>query len=190
MGKDYMTVKGITVRNKGSVYCNWPGDEEGIFYLKDKETGFLIRQVIPQDLELVKRYRRVAAKAILISQYQENGTKKIVTLDKVMKEERDKEVLEKINKSIPKNNPNGDISLIVFNMKTKEFIAIIDVVQVGYTENAIIGFTFSTNELVKRRYESKLKNRIKDLLIEKQICKTLTEEIWSKQKAIYEYVPM
>ena len=187
MGKDWMTVKGIKKGRKGSVYCDWSGDEEGIFYLKDKVTGFLIRQVLPQDLEIVKKYRRVAAEGVVVRNKDSN---RFVTYDKIMEEESDNEILEMIHESFPRNNENGDISLIVFNMKTKEFIAIMDVIQVGNSEKAIIGFTFSNNEVIKRHFESKLKKRIKEILIEQKICKSMKEEIWSVQQSRYVNVPM
>lgn len=188
MGKDYMTVKGIKKGNKGSLYCDWPGDEDGIFYFQDKVTGFLIRQILPQDLELVKKYRLIAASQVIVSK-EVNGKKIYMSYDKIM-EESDQEVLNLINEAIPKNNENGDISLIVFNIKTKEFIAMLDVMQVGKSEEAVVGFTFSTNEVIRRRSESKLKSRIKELLIDEKICKSMKEEVWNTQKGNYELIPM
>ena len=126
--QNIMNVRGIGKQNVESMYRDCEGYEDGIFYLEDKPTSLLIRQVLPQDLEILRKCRIAEAnKFMAVKQDKQKGTVKMVPLGQVINE-TDKELQEIIAKALPESNPEGSMSLVIFNMKTGEFIALMDVV--------------------------------------------------------------
>ena len=184
MSKDFMTVKGIGKKEGTRLYREFNGDEEGVLYYEDKVNKLLIRQIlpIPQDIELVRKTRKIAAEELIVTKTDENGRKTITTMDKVLPVDTDEEILKLIIRANPQNNDDGSISITIFNMVTKEFIAILDVEPIPDTESKEAGilFTFSRNKIIRKRYGEKVKRIINNLLKEDGMypngCK---EVIWT-----------
>ena len=117
MSKDFMTVKGIGKKEGTRLYREFNGDEEGVLYYEDKVNKLLIRQIlpIPQDIELVRKTRKIAAEELIVTKTDENGRKTITTMDKVLPVDTDEEILKLINRANPQNNDDGSISITIFN---------------------------------------------------------------------------
>lgn len=186
--KDYMTIPGIGKKREGSVIRDLEGYDAGIVYIEDFENKFLIRQVlpIPGDIELVRQTRRTSAKNNSVWIQTKDGEKRLVDIYSLLSKDfdsSDDEMKKLISNTDPDNNDDGSLSLLVFYTGTKEFVAAVDVkpVSAERDEEAMLLFTFSADQRMKRKYEKKLKRRIKDILIESgmypQGCK---EMIWNK----------
>ena len=186
--QDFMKVRGIGKQNGESFYRDCEGYEDGIFYWEDKPTNLLFRQVLPQDLELVRKARITEANKF-VAYKQEKGTVKVSLLGQVIKE-TDEYIKEIISKSFPESNPEGSMSLVIFNMKTGEFVALMDVVSRScFGDDVSVGFTFSANKVLKKRYESIVKKRVKELFEDAKITSgELKEEFFNGKD--YEPIPM
>ena len=163
--RDFMTVKGIGKKEGNRLYRDWYDNEDGILYYEDPIGKFLIRQVLPigQDVELLKRTRNIAARNVWV--HSKNG--QYMTLDKVLPEDTNDQLLKMIREANPENNDKGCIGLFVFNSVSKEFIAALDVEPLDNDCNeGGITFTFSDNLVVRRRYELKLKRWVNNLFVE------------------------
>lgn len=185
--KDYMTIPGIGKKREGSVTRDLEGYDAGIVYIEDFENKFLIRQVlpIPGDIELVRQIRRTSAKNNSVWIQTKDGRKKLVDLYSLLSKDfdsSDDEMKELISNTDPENNDDGSLSLLVFYTGTKEFVATVDVKPVSAEryDEAMLLFTFSADQRMKKKYAKKLKRRIKEILIESgmypQGCK---EMIWN-----------
>ena len=171
--KDYMTIPGIGKKREGSVIRDLEGYDAGIVYIEDFENKFLIRQVlpIPGDIELVRQTRRTSAKNNSVWIQTKDGEKRLVDIYSLLSKDfdsSDDEMKKLISNTDPDNNDDGSLSLLVFYTGTKEFVAAVDVkpVSAERDEEAMLLFTFSADQRMKRKYEKKLKRRIKDILIE------------------------
>ncbi len=163
--RDFMTVKGIGKKEGNRLYRDWDDNEDGILYYEDPIGKILIRQILPirQDVELLKKTRNIAARNVLV--HSKDG--QYMTLDKVLPEDDDNQLLKMIREANPENNSKGCIGLFVFNSVSKEFIAALDVEPLNndFNEGGIT-FTFSDNLVVRRRYELKLKRWVNNLFVE------------------------
>ena len=170
-----VTIKGIGQKEGDRLYRKYGTSE--IFYYEDKRSGLLIRQVLPQDVELVKKARRIEIKKYLAYKV-ENGQKKYCPLSDIVKEEPDEQIKKIIEESNPDNNDKGDMSLLVFNLKTKEFIALLDAIPDDeFGKKIRLGITFSDNKPIQKRYETLLKEKIKAIFLEWKLAKELYEEV-------------
>ena len=170
-----VTIKGIGQKQGERLYREYGTNE--IFYYEDKISGLLIRQVLPQDLEIVKKARRIEVSKYFAYKV-ENGQKKYIPLSKVLKEEPDEEIKKIIEEANPDNNENGNMSLLVFNIKTKEFIALLDVIPKDeFGGKVSLGFTFSDNKPIQKRYEFLLKEKLKAIFLKWKLAKELYEEV-------------
>ena len=168
--KDFMTLEGIGKENKGSIYRDYKDDTDGILYFEDRRNNLLIRQIVPiaKDVELVRNTQKIAARQyILISKDKTH----FISLDKVMAEYTDEELKKKIRESNPLVNGEGAMTVAIFNLKTKEFIAILDIEEAQNTDGKIgaITFTFSNNMLVRKRYGKNVRKGVEKFLKETHI---------------------
>ena len=124
--KDFMTLEGIGKENKGRIYRDYKGDTDGILYFEDKRSNLLIRQIVPiaKDVELVRSTQKIAASQYVLV---DKDTSHFIPLVNVMAEYTDEELKKKIRESNPLVNEEGAMSVAIFNLKTAEFIAILDV---------------------------------------------------------------
>lgn len=168
--KDFMTLEGIGRKNKGSIYRNYKDDTDGILYFEDKRNNLLIRQIVPtaKDVELVKNTQKIAARQYFLVSKDKTH---FISLDKVMAEYTDEELKRKIRESNPLVNEEGAMSVAIFNLKTKEFIAILDVEEAQNTDGKIgaITFTFSNNMIIRKRYGNKIRKWVENLFKEQHI---------------------
>lgn len=168
--KDFMTLEGIGKENKGSIYRNYKDDTDGILYFEDRRNNLLIRQIVPiaKDVELVRSTQRIAAQQyVLVSK----DRRQFISLDKVMAEYTDEELKKKIRESNPLVNGEGAMTVAIFNLKTKEFIAILDIEEAQNTDGKIgaITFTFSNNMVIRNRYGQKIRRWTEKFLKETHI---------------------
>ena len=188
--KDFMTIEGVGKKDGDRLFRDWKDDTDyGIIYYEDEKNNFLMRQILPikQDIELVKKTRRQSAENLVFCLEGKNGEMMIRKLGDFWKDESDEEIKALIEKANPKNNKNGSTSVVVFNLKNKEFIATLDIEPIPESEFSMgaITFVFSSNLLIKRKYEQKLKHWINELLKEKGFyTKGCKEVVWNGREDI------
>lgn len=157
--KDVMTLEGIGKENKGSIYRDYKNDTTGILYYEDKKNNLLIRQILPiaKDIQLVRETRKNDVRLhILVSE----DKKILIPFEGVVREYSDDELKEIIRKANPLVNGEGAISVAIFNLKTKEFITILDVETVILDTGEEVGaltFLFSGNLMIRKRYGKKIR---------------------------------
>lgn len=190
--KSMMKVKGIGKEEKGRLFRDVKGnkDYDEIFYYEDKKMQLLIRQILPQDLEIVKVTRKIVAKQILLRMQDKEGNIIYKTMDKIPDETSNEELIEKIYQADPLKSDTGCFSLIVFNSKTGEFIATMDIepLDEDYTEGGI-QFIFANNKVIESKWGEKLKRKMKSLLMESNVYPKDCKEIVLKSNE-YELVPI
>lgn len=190
--KSMMKVKGIGKEEKGRLFRDVKGnkDYDEIFYYEDKKMQLLIRQILPQDLEIVKVTRKIVAKQILLRMQDKEGNIIYKTMDKIPDETSNEELIEKIYQADPLKSDTGCFSLIVFNSKTGEFIATMDIepLDEDYTEGGI-QFIFASNKVIESKWGEKLKRKMKSLLMESNVYPKDCKEIVLKSNE-YELVPI
>lgn len=168
--KDFMTLEGIGKENKGRIYRDYKGDTDGILYFEDKRSNLLIRQIVPiaKDVELVRSTQKIAASQYVLV---DKDTSHFIPLVNVMAEYTDEELKKKIRESNPLVNEEGAMSVAIFNLKTAEFIAILDVETAPNTDLKIgaITFTFSNNIVIRKRYGKKVKKWVEKFFKEAHI---------------------
>lgn len=168
--KDFMTLEGIGKENKGRIYRDYKGDTDGILYFEDKRNNLLIRQIVPiaKDVELVRSTQKIAASQYVLV---DKDTSHFIPLVNVMAEYTDEELKKKIRESNPLVNEEGAMSVAIFNLKTAEFIAILDVETAPNTDFKIeaITFTFSNNMVIRNRYGQKIRRWTEKFLKETHI---------------------
>ena len=188
--KDFMTIEGVGKKDGDRLFRDWKDDTDyGIIYYEDEKNNFLMRQILPikQDIELVKKTRRQSAERLVFWLEGKNGEMMLRKLGDFWKDESDEEIKALIEKANPKNNKNGSTSVVVFNLKNKEFIATLDIEPIPESEFSMgaITFVFSSNLLIKRKYEQKLKHWINELLKEKGLYpKGCKEVVWNGREDI------
>ena len=188
--KDFMTIEGVGKKDGDRLFRDWKDDTDyGIIYYEDEKNNFLMRQILPiqQDIELVKKTRRQSAERLVFWLEGKNGEMMLRKLGDFWKDESDEEIKALIEKANPKNNENGSTSVAVFNLKNKEFIATLDIEPIPESEFSMgaITFVFSSNLLIKRKYEQKLKHWINELLKEKGLYpKGCKEVVWNGREDI------
>lgn len=193
--KDFMTIEGVGKKDGDRLFRDWKDDTDyGIIYYEDEKNNFFIRQILPikQDIELVKKTRRQRAERLVYWLEGKNGEMMIRKLSDFWKDESDEEIKALIEKANPKNNKNGSTSVAVFNLKNKEFIATLDIEPIPESEFSMgaITFVFSSNLLIKRKYEQKLKHWINELLKEKGFyTKGCKEVVWNGREDILVPLP-
>lgn len=140
--RDYMTVRNIGKRRGKSLYRDIKGrgkDQNGVLYYEFK--GLLYRQILEQDVEIVREARKVvASQQIFTIRDKKTNEVKLMSLDKMMKPEKDDEILEIIREMNPEE---GNTSIAVFDLATKDFIAILDVETKPDTNWCKAGVTFT-----------------------------------------------
>ena len=168
--KDFMTLEGIGKENKGRIYRDYKGDTDGILYFEEKRSNLLIRQIVPiaKDVELVRSTQKIAASQYVLV---DKDTSHFIPLVNVMAEYTDEELKKKIRESNPLVNEEGAMSVAIFNLKTAEFIAILDVETAPNTDFKIgaITFTFSNNMVIRNRYGQKIRRWTENFLRETHI---------------------
>lgn len=186
--KTKMTADGIKEPvDKKSIYRDLEGDEDGILYYKDRELKLLIRQVLPQDLEIVKEARKIEADKFLAVKKDEFGNKKYVKLSDTIKDESDEEILEIIRKSNPINNTNGDITIVVFNIRKSKCLLVADIS--ANDEDAKTGkitFVFFKENVKTDQEEQRIKLKLKEIILESGMYSELYEEFVNPIKNRYD----
>lgn len=190
--KTKMTADGIGEPvDKKSIYRDLEGDEDGILYYKDREMKLLIRQVLPQDLEIVREARKIEADKFLAVQKDEFGNKKYVKLSDSIKDESDEQILEIIRKSNPINNTNGDITIVVFNIRKSKCLLVADIS--ANDEDAKTGkitFVFFKENVKTEQEEKRIKSKVKEIVIESNMYSELYEEFVNPIKNQYDLKPI
>lgn len=158
MRKDYMTVKGgVGPKDGDRIYRDLKG-VPGIDIIYFEYKGFLFRQILEQDVALVKEANRLESQNYqMLVRDKRTGNYEVMSADKVYAAPTDEEILQRI-RGINAND-EGKVSLAVFVAKTKEFVAILDVETLEdseYTECAV-EFLFSNNKVTRKRYENNVK---------------------------------
>ena len=168
--KDFMTLEGIGKENKGSIYRDYKDDTDGILYFEDKRNNLLIRQIVPiaKDVELVRSTQKIAASQYVLI---DKDTSHFIPLVNVMAEYTDEELKKKIRESNPLVNEEGAMTVAIFNLKTREFLVILDVETAPNTDLKIgaITFTFSNNIVIRKRYGKKVKKWVEKFFKEAHI---------------------
>ena len=175
--KDFMTLEGIGKENKGSIYRDYKDDTDGILYFEDRRNNLLIRQIVPiaKDVELVRSTQKIAASQYVLV---DKDTSHFIPLVNVMAEYTDEELKKKIRESNPLVNEEGAMSVAIFNLKTAEFIAILDVEPAKPSVDEIeeifkgigaITFTFSRNLVIRKRYGQKVRRWVEEFFKENNI---------------------
>ena len=168
--KDFMTLEGIGKENKRRIYRDYKGDTDGILYFEDKRNNLLIRQIVPiaKDVELVRSTQKIAASQYVLI---DKDTSHFIPLVNVMAEYTDEELKKKIRESNPLVNEEGAMTVAIFNLKTREFLVILDVETAPNTDLKIgaITFTFSNNIVIRKRYGKKVKKWIEKFFKEAHI---------------------
>lgn len=175
--KDFMTLEGIGKENKGSIYRDYKDDTEGILYFKDRKNNFLIRQIIPipKDVELVRKTQKISSQQYILVDKERN---QFIPLEKVLTEESDEKLKERIRLANPLQNDEGAMTVAIFNLKTGEFIAILDVEPAKPSVDEIeeifkgigaITFTFSRNLVIRKRYGQKVRRWVEEFFKENNI---------------------
>ena len=157
--KDFMTLEGIGRENKGSIYRDYKGDTDGILYFEDKRNNLLIRQIVPieRDVELVRATQKISAQQYILV---DKDRTRFIPLEKVLTKESDEKLKERIRLTNPLVNDEGAMTVAIFNLKTAEFITIMDVESAKDSfagEVGAITFTFSRNLLIRKRYGKKVR---------------------------------
>ena len=157
--KDFMTLEGIGRENKGSIYRDYKGDTDGILYFEDKRNNLLIRQIVPieKDVELVRATQKISAQQYILV---DKDRTRFIPLEKVLTKESDEKLKERIRLTNPLVNDEGAMTVAIFNLKTAEFITIMDVESAKDSfagEVGAITFTFSRNLLIRKRYGKKVR---------------------------------
>ena len=157
--KDFMTLEGIGRENKGSIYRDYKGDTDGILYFEDKRNNLLIRQIVPieKDVELVRATQKMSAQQYILV---DKDRTRFIPLEKVLTKESDEKLKERIRLTNPLVNDEGAMTVAIFNLKTAEFITIMDVESAKDSfagEVGAITFTFSRNLLIRKRYGKKVR---------------------------------
>ena len=157
--KDFMTLEGIGRENKGSIYRDYKGDTDGILYFEDKRNNLLIRQIVPieKDVELVRATQKISAQQYILV---DKDRTRFIPLEKVLTKESDEKLKERIRLTNPLVNDEGALTVATFNLKTAEFITIMDVESAKDSfagEVGAITFTFSRNLLIRKRYGKKVR---------------------------------
>ena len=157
--KDFMTLEGIGKENKGSIYRDYKGDTDGILYFEDKRNNLLIRQIVPieKDVELVRATQKISAQQYILV---DKDRTRFIPLEKVLTKESDEKLKERIRLTNPLVNDEGAMTVAIFNLKTAEFITIMDVESAKDSfagEVGAITFTFSRNLLIRKRYGKKVR---------------------------------
>ena len=168
--KDFMTLEGIGKENKGRIYRYYKDDTDGILYFEDKRNNLLIRQIVPiaKDVELVRSTQKIAASQYVLI---DKDTSHFIPLVNVMAEYTDEELKKKIRESNPLVNEEGAMTVAIFNLKTREFLVILDVETAPNTDLKIgaITFTFSNNIVIRKRYGKKVKKWVEKFFKEAHI---------------------
>ena len=168
--KDFMTLEGIGKENKRRIYRDYKGDTDGILYFEDKRNNLLIRQIVPiaKDVELVRSTQKIAASQYVLI---DKDTSHFIPLVNVMAEYTDEELKKKIRESNPLVNEEGAMTVAIFNLKTREFLVILDVETAPNTDLKIgaITFTFSNNIVIRKRYGKKVKKWVEKFFKEAHI---------------------
>ena len=168
--KDFMTLEGIGKENKGRIYRDYKGDTDGILYFEDRRNNLLIRQIVPiaKDVELVRSTQKIAASQYVLIDKDANH---FIPLVNVMAQYTDEELKEKIRESDPLVNDEGAMTVAIFNLKTREFLVILDVETAPNTDLKIgaITFTFSNNIVIRKRYGKKVKKWVEKFFKEAHI---------------------
>ena len=157
--KDFMTLEGIGKENKGRIYRDYKGDTDGILYFEDKRNNLLIRQIVPieKDVELVRATQKISAQQYILV---DKDRTRFIPLEKVLTKESDEKLKERIRLTNPLVNDEGAMTVAIFNLKTAEFITIMDVESAKDSfagEVGAITFTFSRNLLIRKRYGKKVR---------------------------------
>lgn len=168
--KDFMTLEGIGKENKGRIYRDYKGDTDGILYFEDRRNNLLIRQIVPiaKDVELVRSTQKIAASQYVLIDKDANH---FIPLVNVMAQYTDEELKEKIRESDPLVNDEGAMTVAIFNLKTREFLVILDVETAPNTDLKIgaITFTFSNNMVIRNRYGKKIRRWVEKFFKETHI---------------------
>lgn len=175
--KTKMVVEGIQETINGGIYRDLEGDEDGILYYKDRVMKILIRQALPQDIEIVKEARKREAEKFLAFKKDQFGNKKIIKLSELMLEQSDEEILNAIKMANPVNNDNGDIAIVGFNMRKSRCLFIADIG--ANDEEAKVGkisFTFFRENVKTEKEERLIKSRVKEIILEANMYTELYEE--------------
>ena len=176
--KDFMTLEGIGKENKGRIYRDYKGDTDGILYFEDKRNNLLMRQIVPiaKDVELVRSTQKIAASQYVLV---DKDTSHFIPLVNVMAEYTDEELKKKIRESNPLFNAEGAMTVVIFNLKTKEFIAILSVESAENTDKDMgaITFTFSKNMVIRNRYGQKIRRWTENFLRETHIYTDGCQEV-------------
>ena len=176
--REKMLVKGVGKFNGKSLFRDLKGYPDGIFYYEDRRTGLLFRQILPQDIEIMKEAGETAARERIINY---NG--QLFTSDKLSKPVSDDKILKIINDSNPSK---GIFSIAVFNIKRAQFICIIDIEPIENTDEneAKLLIGFCKNLVTKNRYGKLVKKRFNEICIESNLFpKGCKEKVWNG----YEY---
>lgn len=181
MKKDYMTVKrGIGPKIGKGIYRELKKGNTEIIYYKYK--GFLFRQIIlEQDMELIKEIGKAEREACkMLVRDKATGQYEVMSADKVYKQPTNDELLEKIQAL--NNADKGNLLILVFIEKTKEFVALLDVEMLDdsdFTECAVEYF-FTKNQVTQKRYSLMVKKYFDEICRKSWLfangCK---EKIWS-----------
>lgn len=164
MKKDYMTVKGGIGPKVGKrIYQELKKGNSEIIYYKYK--GFLFRQILPeQDIELIKEIGKAEREACkMLVRDKATGQYEVMSADKVYKQPTNDELLEKIQAL--NNADKGNLLILVFIEKTKEFVALLDVEMLDdsdFTECAVEYF-FTKNQVSRNRYSEVVKKYFNEI---------------------------
>lgn len=184
--KTKMNVEGIKEPISGGIYRDLDGDDNGILYYKDRVMKLLVRQVMPQDLEVVKEARRIEAEKFYTAKKDESGKMMFMKLSEVREEDSDEKILDAIKKANPVNNDDGDIALIVFNMRKSRCLCVAELdADPDNIEVGKITFTFFPNSVRSEQEERMIKLRVQEIILESKMYDKLYEEVVDPAKNDY-----
>ena len=155
MIKNYMTVKdGIGPKRGESLYRDLKKGGEMLYF---EHNGFLFREVLEQDLPLIKEVNKMSRQStLMLVRDKETGNYEVMSADKVYSAPTEKDILDKIRQI---RADESRFALAVFEPKTKQFLALLDVEILPdseFTEGAV-EFFFSNNKITRKLFEKKVK---------------------------------
>lgn len=154
--KDYMTVKGgVGPKDGERIYRDLKKEDKDIIYIQYK--GLLFRDILDQDVDLIREANRGFREACtMLVRDQKTGQFQLMSADKIYDPPTDKEILERIRGI---DREKGKCSIAVFEHKTKQFIALLDVETLENTEfkECAVEFMFAKNKLIQRAWGNKVK---------------------------------
>lgn len=147
------------------VYRDFKGkpNEEAILYFEDSKKDLLIRELLEQDIKLVKDFQNKQVQVI---------ARKYGSLQKVLPSHS----AENINFEIAEDSNNDfcEFSLLIFKNSTNELLAIADVNCVDFENKGTVEFLFSPG--VQSKYRNIVKEYFIKFLFKYNILKNATEK--------------